>query len=661
MIVSIQNQFLLYFSIALILFLPGWFLLLAIFGKNEDQISLFERFVFSFGLGLIVTDFIAFAFSKAHIPITATTSILDSVIFCAVCYGIYKYTTRGNSTPKKRDELPMQSLFSFSENQSILIFLLLFFTIFIKVAFLSGTVTPTATDMGHHTYWIKTLVETGQLPTYDGMPDFIIGEHITLGEMAMINGLSFFSAFPVVFLLLINLLSILTVFLLTLRIFKNKNIAILSLLFLGVLFAVSSPQAKFVSGGVMGNIMGNFLLPLAFYFYYRAIEFLEKEYSLPLHSEGNVLSDLEVEKVKNARIFLSLAIFTTFGLFYTHHLTAFVFLFVLVLLIPLFLVVNFGKIKEILFKISRIILSPPVLATIFIGLVFFFFIFTPNYVKNSAVGTAVGAPSKSSREGLTLVNLKDSVGEARAALGLIGLLLLVFFYRKKNFGFAIITAWTIMLFIMSCAPQFLFVNLPSSRIGNYMSYPLAILSAYGLFAIFNPAFSKFGKIESAENPHRLIPLKFMKSTFLLIAIFVFATGLKDSADAFKKSPDFTPTLETFDASAYLKKNTVESDIILKDHNYLSGDTWMKLFFMRGYTYPLSRSYFKRYDDTTKPREMCTLQMISSPDSTDAKDCFTSTGTKYLMVNPRYDTSQFTKLKNFDEIYNSGGVAVYVRK
>ncbi len=672
---AIHSQILLYFSIAIILLLPGYFLLLAVFGKDENRISLLERFVFSFGLGLIVTDFIAFAYSKAHILITATSSIAGSVIFCGVCFCVYKYTNHNIKRDPIKDEiaavvpsteLPRNdnaNLFSFSKNQFLLILIILFLMIFIKVAYLSGTIAPTATDMGHHTYWTKTLVESGQLPTYDGMPDFIIGEHIALGEMVMINKLSFFGGFPVIFLLLINLLGILTVFLLTRRIFKNKNIAILTLLFLGVLFAVTSPQAKFVSGGVMGNIMGNFLLPLSFYFYYRAMEFWEEEKNVEAQFIEPAGQQKELDKsslYSDSKTFLSLAAFTTFGLFYTHHLTAFIFLFVLTLLIPLFLATNFSKIKEVLSQTLKLVFSAPVITVFFIGLVFFFFIFTPNYVKNSAVGTAVGAPSKSTREGLTIDNIKSSVGEARLAFGFLGLLCLAFFYRKKNFGFALLAAWTIMLFIMSFAPQLLFVNLPSARIGNYMSYPLAILSAYALYAIFNPNDPLFEKNKSWGHAQSLIPLKFLRSAFLLFAVFVFASGLKDSADAFKKSPDFTPTSETFNASAYLKQITAENEVILKDHNYLSGDTWVKLFFMRGYLYPLSRSYLKRYEDATKPREMCTLYMISKPDSIDAKNCFTTTNTKYLMVNPRYDSSQFTKLNNFDEIYNSGEVAIYHR-
>ncbi|HCP08802.1 MAG TPA: hypothetical protein DIT25_03335 [Candidatus Moranbacteria bacterium] len=85
---------------------------------------------------------------------------------------------------------------------------------------------------------------------------------------------------------------------------------------------------------------------------------------------------------------------------------------------------------------------------------------------------------------------------------------------------------------------------------------------------------------------------------------------------------------------------------------------MKLFFMRGYRYPDSRGYFKRYEDLTKPREMCTLWMISNPGGKDAEDCFDETGTRFLMVNPQYDSAQFRKLSNFDQIYSGDKINIY---
>lgn len=646
----IQSQILFYLSIAVVMFLPGWFLLLAVFGRSEKNISVLERFIFSLSLGIIVANFIAFAYSRFNLPVTAFSSIAGTLVFCVVCFGIYKKLHQNQAKKEKNDVRVAaenfvknkNSLFNFSKNQLTLIFLFLFLTVFIKVAYLSGTVAPTATDMGHHMYWTKLIAETHQLPDYEGMPDFIVGEHVVLAEIAMIGGLSVFSAFPVVFLLFVNILGILTVFLLTIRIFQSKNVAILTLLFLGILFAVSSPQAKFISGGVLGNILGNMLMPLTFYFYFRAVEILT----------GEALEKIETDDhpaIAESGKFLSLGIFSTFGLFYTHHLTAFIFLFVWALLTLLFFALNYKKIKNIAVIVIRVIFSRSVIATLAVCLIFFFFVFTPNYMKKDAVERAVGTPSKSTREGLSLTNLKNSVGEVRIALGFFGLLALAAAYKRRNFGFAIIASWAIMLFVMSVWPRILLVDLPSSRIGNYLGYPLAILSAFGLYSVFN------------SKTFSSIPEKFLKSALMVILIFIFTSGLKDSADAFKKAPDFVPTLETFAASRYLANNTNSDEMLLKDHNYLAGDTWMKLFFMRGYTYPLSRSYFRRYEDPTNLRETCTLSMISIPAGAEAEACYAKTATKYIMVNPRYDSSQFAKLKNFNSVYNSGGVAVYYRK
>jgi hypothetical protein len=626
MLQHILNQITFFITLAFVLFIPGYVMLLAIFGKSKI-LSTLEKFIISFGLSIVGVDFIFFAIAKLNIPITRLSSVISIALFIFICWIIYKFrhfSTSNESTP----------LFSFSKNQFILILLLLFLTLFIKTAFLTDTVFPTATDMGHHMYWAKWMVENHQLPTYDGMPDFIIGEHIIFATISTLSGASFLSAFPIVVLFLINMLSILTVFILTLRIFKEKNIAILTLLFLGVLYAVASPQAKFVSGGVIGNLIGNFLLPLSFYFYYRAFSFFETDAKLTTDN----------------KTFLALAIFSTFGLFYTHHLTSFIFLFIFTLLVLIFLVVNRNHLKSIFSALFKIILSPQVLATFFTGLLFFFFIFTPNYIKNSAVETAVGAPSKETRVGLTIDNLRSSVGEARIALGFLGLLILAIGFKKKNIGFAIVAAWAVMIFIMSTQPQMLFINLPSTRIGNYLSYPIAILSAYAFYEIFKARQNDTKKINNL-----------LKISFVIIATFFLVDGISDSATSFKVKTDLSPLAQTFDASNYLATVTTDTDEILKDHNYITADSWMKIFLMRGYKYPLSRGYFKRYDDPTKPREMCTLNMISTPASPEAQQCFIETQTNFIVVNPNYDSAQFIKLKNFDQVYSSVGINIYYKK
>jgi len=619
----LQNQTLFYFSVIGLLFIPGYFLLLAIFKKDTHAISSFEGFIISFGLSLVVLDFIFFLFSKLNIALTRLSTLSGVIVFILICFGLFKLLP---SSAKPVQE----KLFNFSKKEFLLILALIFLTFFIKITYLSGTVLPTSTDMGHHMYWAEWLTNNHALPTYDGMPDFIIGEHISFGAVALVSGLSFFSAFPPMLLLIINIFSILTVFILVLRIFKNKAIAILSLFFLGVVFAISSPQAKFVSGGVVGNIIGNLLMPLAFYFYYRAFSFYQERVSF-----GN-----------QEKKFLALAIFTSFGLFYTHHLTSFIFLFIFAGLLAFFLLTNWRESKQISGLAIKMLFSPQVLSVLALSIVFFFFIFTPTYIKNSAVDTAVGAPSKATREGLSIATLKSMIGEARLSLGFVGLILLLIYYQRKNFGYAIMFAWALMIFIMSSFPRLLFINLPSDRIGNYLSYPLAILSAYAVYSIF-------ANLKIKNN-------NLIQTSFLLLILFASLSGLSDSATSIIHSNDATELVQTFHASKYLAAKTNDTDIILKDHNYISADSWMKLFFMRGYKYPDSRGYFKRYEDPTKPREMCTLYMISNPNSTEAKNCFIETSTRIIMVNPQYDSAQFKKLADFNQVYLSDKIAIYYK-
>lgn len=673
MINFIFNQILFFLSIAIILFLPGWSLLLAIFGKSKILSNL-EKFIFSFGFGLISVDFIFFLYSKLNWSITRLFSFFGIAVFILICLGIYKLRvakqTKFNSHSERSEESRNLNpeilryaqddsfkLFNFSKKQKTLILLLIFLIFLIKTAYLSGSILPTATDMGHHMYWSKLMAETGQLPTYEGMPDFIIGEHIVFGLIAIWGNFDFFGAFPVVLLYLFNLLGILAVFVLTLRIFKNlsteggKNVAILSLLFLGVLYAVSSPQGKFVSGGVIGNTMGNFLLPMTFYFYYRAFEFLGVS-----EKKDGILHFAQDDKYRKS--FLALAIFVTFGLFYTHHLTAFIFLFIVPLVVLIYLAVNYDSAQEIAKKAGKLIFSPQVLGTFAIGMIFFFFIFTPNYVKGSAVGTAVGTASKATRIGLSLDNLESSIGAIRLGLGFVGILLLALSWKRKNFGYALISGWMLMILLMSIKPNLLFIDLPSNRIGSYLSYPIAILCAYAFYFIFslsreNWIFSKIKK--------NIFPEVFLKAIFLIILGGVLFFGISDSIGFFKNSNRDSALFETFDSSRYLAQNIGEEDVILKDHNYIEADAWMKLFFMRGYKYPLSRGFFKRYEDMNVSRETCTLVMISSPATPEAEKCFSETKTNFIMVNPLYDSAQFKKLNNFDEVYSSDGIAVFYKK
>lgn len=623
----IFSQLMFYLVLALVLFLPGYFLLLTIFGKSKTLSSL-EKFILSFGLSIILVDFIFFLYPRLSLPLNRLSAFLGIFLFSATALMIYKLKI----FPAAEVPEAEAALFQFSKIQFSAFLLLIFLAFFVKTAFLSQTALPTATDMGHHMYWAKWITENRTLPDYAGLPDFIIGEHIIFAVISLLGGLSFLSAFPVLTLYLINIFSLLTVFILVLRIFKEKRIALLAFFLLGTLFAVSSPQAKFISGGVVGNLLSNLLLPMVFYFFFRFSELL-----------------FEKNQKKLSRTFLALALFSVFGLFYTHHLTAFLFLFIFSLAFLVFLISNFKKAGEILTHSFQALISRQVFPVILAGLIFFLFILTPNYFSLSATQTAVGAAVKITRTGLDLNNIRSAVGESRLALGAAGFLLLILalFKNKGNFGYVLISAWALMLYIMSAYPKLLFINLPSSRIGNYLTYPLAVLGAYVLFQIFQKA-----RHYSLNNTAKI--------ALGLILIFVSREGISDSVQAFKTNDESLELVETFNASAYVAKNLASKDAVLKDHNYLTGDSWIKLFFMRDYKFPLSRGYFKRYEDETNPRETCTLQMISNPGGEAARECFAETGVNFLMVNPDFDGGQFHRLSNFNQVYSNPNIAVFYK-
>lgn len=644
----ILQQILFITSIAIILFIPGYFLLLAVWGRRRIFSDL-EKLVLAFGLSIVSTNFLIVFIGRLGIRINALSIILLVAFFCAVCYGIYKkYTSAQLSTSGSANDLEPAS---FSKNQTILIILILFLTIFIKTIYLSGTIFPTSTDMGHHMYWSKIVSETGQLPIYeerdiieaDGnyqiseprpIADFIIGEHLIFAAINLLSGVDFISAFPSLILNLINIFGILAIFILAWRLFQNysqgNNIAIFALFLIGPLYAISSSQAKFVSGGVIGNTIGNLLIPLALYLYLRA--FQEKRSP-----------------------FLATAIFSTAGIFYSHHLTGFIFLYILAFAALAFLIFNIRNIPDLLREWRKFIFSPAVFGVLIGCVLVVIFIYTPSYLKASAVETAIGGPSKATRAGLTFGQLTFTAGEARMALGIAGLLLLFLLRSRKTYASAILGGWTVAILLMSLKPHWLYLDIPSGRIANYVSFPLAILGAFAFVWMLT-------QTQDEKSKKYQLSTKFIFSLFIFLISFAAVSGSYDNSQSLSVKSNFSEAVQTFHASEYLAARTnLQNDVILKDHNYITADAWMKLFYMRGYNYPFSRGFFKRYEDETKEREMCTLWMISTPNTADGQKCFSGTKTNFILVNPAYDGPQFESSKIFWKPYAGQEISIYYKK
>lgn len=639
-------------------FLSGWLVLRSVFGRHSPLAS-FETLLFSFALGVATLDFSMIGLGKAGIPFSASTVLLAFLAAPTILSAARYAYDFGTKHSRKTPDSGIGTAFSPSRNESLAFLVILVLTIFLKSLFLSDAGLPTSTDLGHHMYWAKLVAEQGVLPEYekreiitlDGrsvlsdptpISDFIIGEHLPFSAVAILSEKSFFSAFPVNFLSLVNLLSLLALMAFSVRLAERIltgktgpspfSVGLAVLFVAGPLFAFSSPESKYVSGGVVGNLFGNLLIPLILLSLFRAL------------------------RDKDPR-FLTIGIILSFTLAYTHHLSslvlAFIFLGVLFSLILLFR----REVVPLTKRIGRLFLSPyPLLALLFAG-IFFFLIAMPTYIETDAAGTALGAPSKATRTGLTFLQSSDSVGTARIAIGL-ATLLLAFSLRgiRNSSAFAFVLGWTGTLLLMTMYPHLLLLDIPSNRIGSYLSFPIALLS--GIFLAILPSLlrSMDPKTRTALLPGRLF-------LFSALLIFVFAVwnGSYDNRSSLPGTGKGQEVTEIFRASSYLAERQESGDLLLKDHNYLPADAWMKLFFMRGYDYPLSRGFFKRYEDETKPREQCTLLMISTPNLPEGKRCYEDLLVNLIAVNPTYDAAQFEKSSSFSRIYAGDLIHIYERE
>jgi hypothetical protein len=628
-------------ALALVLFLPGYALLITL-ARNKNPLGTLGTLLTSLVLGIGVTNFGLIFIDKLGFKLTpfsiiSTLSILSGLGF----FFYYKFKTKEKLSNKSK--------------QNWLVFLVISsLAIFIRLIYLAPKIVPHTTDLGHHMYWVNYIIKFQELPIY-GIPDVIIGEHLIFGAISIISGVGTISALPGIILFLINFFSLLAIFLLSQEVakcfFKNKasyQIALFSLMAIGVFYTIKSPQTSYVNGGVIGNLMGGLFLPMIFYLFLRALR-------------------------KKSVLYASLGVFLIGNLAYIHHLSSFILIYSL---LGFFLITSLLLVLIKIFKpkidleiksFLKIFFNLKTILTGFLVLIWFFLLRLPSYLNVSAIDTAVGSPSKSTRVGLTLNNLMDSTGSWRFFYAIVGLLFLGFIFWiiiKKNsriyknyqikevrfiealIGFSLASGWFLAILLMSYRPDLLKIDIISGRIANYLVYPAAVLAGFGVFALIRPVLSK------------------NKSLTLVVMAFVFIpgimSGLTDLSESYlEKKEKFDKTVETFRASEYLNEVVPEEDRILKDHVYLTGDTWVKNFLMRGYEEPLSRSYLKRYDPINN-RETCTRDMIAIPESEIGKECFKETGVRFIILRNGYDTYQFENSENFSKIFHTREVVIFER-
>jgi len=631
-------------SLGLLLFIPGYAVLIALM-KNKNPLGTLGTLVVSFVLSLSLLNFGLILVDKIGLKINLLSILLTVLIISSAGFLVFLFSTK-KSLPKSSQE----------KNNWTVFLLILVLAIFIRAAHLAPKIIPHTTDLGHHMYWANYIIQFQELPNY-GIPDFIIGEHILFGAASILTGIGAITALPTIILFIINIFSLLAVFLLTKEIallFLSKNashkVALFSLIAIGIFYSIASPQANYINGGVIGNLLGNLIVPTILFLFLKA--YREKNVILPC-----------------------LGFFLTALLTYTHHLSTFVFIYSLLgfagILLLIFLATKlvFKKKNLSLSSFIKIFLNLKTALTGLLILAFVFLVRIPSYLNVSAIDTAVGSPSKSTRFGLSINNLIHSTGPWRFFYSLVAIVflsaVLFFIIKKKNYlkkiyqiqnndllgfliAFSLATGWFITIFIMSHWPALLKIDIISGRIANYLTYPSAVLAGFGVYAILQPAFQK-----STKTVKLII--------FSIIFIPGVISGLFDFSESYpEKTEKIQQTVHTFAGSTFLAEKTSLEEKILKDHIYLTGDTWIKNFLMRGYEEPLSRTFLRKYEDPVKPRETCTRDMIATPDSETGEKCFEETGVRFIILKKNFDTNQFEKSEKFSKIFNTGEVIIFER-
>lgn len=634
MLAMFLHSFLFLLVLPFVLFLPGWALLKFV-ERKQTTFSSLERIVLSMVLSIGVVDFLFLTMDGVHIPITHL-SVLASILGFSF---IFFWLAHRQQTTKTARQSP-----STLTSQYAIPFVILFATIVIfKLLFALPNVTPNATDLGHHMYWVKQITLEGKLPIYqereitqgpDGtysvgdpqpISDFIIGEHLTLAALGLLSGMDVMSAYPLITLLLIHLMTVVAIFVLALRLFETTSardlIALLALLLFGIMYAFGPPQMKYISGGVVGNTIGNLFIPGAILFL--IIAFRERRTDL-----------------------LVMFILTTLGLAYTHHLSTLVFGLILILACILFTILNFRQVTQ---DILPLFIRPTVLLTIVLSGVYFFGFWTPSYITNHAATTVIGTATDAEHQGLSLNQLKFALGEPRFIFGLLGLLLLLITkeWRRQDVT-ALFLAWAGILSLMILRPDLTHIDLPSARVSNYLILPFTLLTAFDLAWLFEHL-----------RQETYLPSWLRSGTLMLLIVFMLHNGLIDNTTFLKNQTDTYANMALLkDAAEYTAKTVPESNTVIHDHINILGDTWIKLFFMRDYNYPFYRALLFRYDRPRDKQERCTLLLLSTPNTDEALKCAKDLNVRALLVNEKIDGPQFKHFDQYWQIYSNGAHSVY---
>lgn len=618
-------------------------------------------FLFTPATGLVLVDAVVLLLARLHYSLSYANFFVSFSLINIALLILNIWFIR---SPKVKN-INSEKLKKFA----LAISLIFLVSVVVRTVFYLPNAVPQDTDLGHHMYWSQWMVQKETFPAYN-TPEVIEGEHMIFAVVSKLSGITLLSAMPLIILSLYNLAMLLALSFGALTITGNKKIALWTLFFSGIYFAVDPPQARYIKGGVIGNTFGNLFIPLVFmlvflFFRWYFLDFLNRK--------------KEEVNYKPIVALISLILVILGGSFYSHHLSTFLLGITLAFsLLIWFILALFwssenqrklaDNIKLILFFFKKTLLTPKFLITAAVIAIYPIFIYLPHYLASNAVKTVTQDPEKDTHLGISLGDFWGKMGWTRFALLFIALAYFVFILAKRtkiaekwfiskhltkirntfSIGLLVlIFGWFLPLALLSFFPGVFKVDLPSRRVVNYLVFPSVILVSIAAAWIF-------ANIKNYQN-------NYIKWALALIAVFVLWDGSSDFRSVYTGVNKFEDAIELYNASKYLADETPADAIILKDHRTLAGDSWIKFFLLRGYDYFLSRTYDYKYNDPSNKLDPCTREVVMVPESSVSLNCYGQTGINYVIVKPAGDEFLFWKSQGFNAVYYNEDIAIFQKK
>ena len=623
-----------------VIFFPGLILMWTLFPKT---LEILEQLFLSAVLGIVVATFLGIVFDIFGISL----GLMELVLVYTLLAALFVFFLRKRLARKEAED---------TSSRIPLVFLSIFFVLLVLKAFyLGGNTIPISTDLGHHMYWSEYIVEYGQLPEYQEqniimapdenekhtisqahpISDVIVGEHVIFAILALLSSTEIISVYPMIFLFFVHSVTLLGVYLLARRLFsfyKHKEaVALFALFFVGILFGIDSPQMRYITGGVVGNTFGNLFIVSLFFVFFLAL----------------------IEKSKS---FMAWGVLLVFALAYTHHLSTLLFIFSFVGVLAFLITLRW---KWFWREIFPLVVSREVLGVLFLGIVSFFFVWSPAYIENSAAQTVVGEEEqKAEHAGITVSDYLFALGEERIMLAFLGLGLLMvfvvrFLWKKKEEEWmlpgVVLFGWLALLFVLVFIPQVLQIDIPTIRTANYTIIPMSLIGGF-LFVWM------------------IVQMKkqvFFSSVFFASVLFILLVGLNFSGwndnARYIQGGDESGARELHRVARYLGNHYQDTDdVVMYDHINIDGGSWMKLYFMRDYNYPFYRALLFRYDRVTDKQEYCTRDVFTYPKTDEARKCFEDLSIEALVMNEAKDGKFFRESPDFSRVYSGKEIVIYNR-